>query len=404
MPFICTLLFVLFLTSPAYSLGLGESVQVSESGVVLSDGYGGPLPSSVQIAQLGSLINNGFNQEATVLAMLVQELAKKSLDTEALLKGIGEYFNGLEVLLKDLQKGGLTQKAAYDNSKDDVFGKTPFHCSDALTASALQEARKTMRTYTNAMKESRTSRGEGTQATESKAEASVSAMLFSIMAENMTSGSPDAYQVPSGASLFPFSGVINSAGAKIFQAVIHAVNSEPAPALCNVRSISGRRALELQGIKMGRIAGIQEGMQVAFDLQNPVVNGQAFSEMQREVNRDVEGSPIATENYIEGAYKDTSGGISILQAVSHQFERSRIANPDWYAKIDKGGMNEQGLLRELIKIEAWRGYVESLSLRISMVNAYNLAQLTAIMMEKHDNTRMATYIYPPGESPTGSPK
>ncbi len=390
--------------STAEALGLGETSQISPAGVMLSNGYGGPLPSSVQISQLGSLIAHGFNQETTVLAMVVQELAKKSIDTEALLKGLGEYFAALETLLKDLQKNALTQEAYYRNSQDDVFGRTPFQCSDAVTAKALQEGKKSMRSYANQMKAQRTSKGEGTQDTESRAEASVAAMLYRIMADEMTKGAPDEQRVPSSVSMFPFSGVISPEGSKIYQAVIHAVNSEPTPIIRNARSMSGRRALELQGVKMGRIAGIQEGMQVAFDLQNPVINGQAFSQMQAEVNKSVQGSALARDSYIEGAYNDASGGISILQAITHQFERSRIANPDWYAQIDHGGMNEKGLLRELIKLTAWRGYTESQQLRISMINAYNLAQLTAIMMEKHDNARLVSVVYPKGESPTQRPQ
>lgn len=392
------------LSSQATALELGESAQISPMGVVLSDGYGGPLPSSVQLVQLGSLVANGFNQETTVLGMVLQELEKKSLDTEALLKGIGEYFKGLEVLLKNLQKNALTQAAAYENSKDEMFGKTPFHCSDIVTASAMRDAKKQMRIYANTLKAHRTQNGEGTQNNEIEAENAVAAMLFEIMREQMTKGSPNDQEVPSSTSMFPFSGVINTKGSTIYQSIIQAVNSEPSPIIRNAKSFSGRRALELQGIKMGRIAGIQEGLQIAFDLQNPVINGQALSEMQAEVNRAVNGEEIAKDNYIEGATNDTSGGISILQALTHQFERARIANPDWVAKIDSGGMNEQGLLRELIKIAAWRGYMESQNLRINMVNAYNLAQLTAIMMEKHDNARMVNYVYPTGESPTAAPK
>ncbi|MBO4369586.1 MAG: hypothetical protein J5803_05760, partial [Desulfovibrio sp.] len=64
------------LVSESAALGLGEAISVSESGVVLSDGYGGPLPSAFQIAQLGACVNQGFNQEAQILALLLQELAK----------------------------------------------------------------------------------------------------------------------------------------------------------------------------------------------------------------------------------------------------------------------------------------------------------------------------------------
>ena len=117
--------------------------------------------------------------------------------------------------------------------------------------------------------------------------------------------------------------------------------------------------------------------------------------MQAQLNQDVGGKAVADDEYIEAGYQDGTGAISILQALTHQF-----ANPDWYTKIDHGGMTVQGLLRELLKIEAWRGYMETLSLRIGMVNAYNVAQQTAIMMEQHDNARIVQYVYPNGESPT----
>ena len=393
------LLCICFEAMPSHALGLGEAVQIADTGVILSDGYGGPLPSSFQISQLGALINIGFNQEASMLGMVLQELGKKSLDTEALLQGIGRYFAGLELVLKDLQKNALTQEAGYANVRDDLFGKTPFTCSDQLTATAMREGKKSMRRYTNAMKTQRTARGEGTQHTELTAEISVAAQLLEIMRQHMTKGVADEQYVPSSTSMFPFSGVISPEGVKIFQAVISAVNSEPMPAISDSQSFNGKRALELQGIKMGLIAGIQEGLQISFDLQNAVINGQPFSEMQAEVNQDVHGEKMQTEDYIEGAYNDQSGAISILQALTHQFERSRIANPDWYSKLDHGGMTEQGLLREMIKLTAWRGYMETQTLRINMVNAYNLAQITAILMEKHDNARLINYVYPNGTSP-----
>ena len=382
------------------SLGLGESVQVSPNGVILSDGYGGPLPSAEQMTQLGTVMTQGFNQETQVLALLLEELAKKSLDSEALLKGIGEYFKGLEIVLKDLQKNGLLQTQAFKQKEDQIFGQTPFSCSDKLTAEAMKDGKKNLRTYSDQMKSSRLSRGEGTQKTEVYAEAAVAEVLLKIMQEHMTSGEPDELKVPSSASMFPFSGVLNTDGGRAFQAIISAVNSEPAPTIRNAQSFAGKRALELQGIKMGRIAGIQEGLQVAFDLQNAVINGQAFSQMQQEANQEAESQTLKADEYIEGAKGDQSGAISILQALTHQFERVRIANPDWYAKIDHGGLTSEGLLRELVKIEAWRGYMETLNLRMSMINTYNLAQQTAILMERHDNARLASFVYPNGESPT----
>ena len=385
---------------PAYAIDLGQRMTVSESGVVLSDGYGGSLPSAYQISQLGTLISHGFNQETSVLALLLQELGKKSLDSEALLKGIGKYFAALELVLKDLQKNALTQQASFADVRDRLFGTTPFNCSDKLTAQAMHDARKSMRQYARELKAKRTGQGEGTQVNEVTAEASVARVLLEIMSQEMTDGHPDEEKVPSASSMFPFSGVISTDGAKVFQAVISAVNSEPMPTIRNAQSLSGRRALELQGIKMGRIAGIQEGLQIAFDLQNAVINGQAFSQMQAELNAEVQEQNLSAEDYPEGATNDTSGAISILRAISHEFETSRIASADWYQKIDHGALTEQGLLRELIKMTAWRGYIDTQNLRINMVNAYNLAQLTAIMMERHDNTRMINYVFPPGHDPT----
>ncbi|MCR4666746.1 MAG: hypothetical protein K5657_05580, partial [Desulfovibrio sp.] len=335
------------------AFGLSEAVSVSESGVYLSDGYGGPLPSSFQLAQLGAALNSGFNQQSQILALLLQELTKKSLDSEALLRGIGEYFTGLEAALKELQRIALTQKAAYSNNVEEVFGHTPFACSDKLTATAMKNAKRSMRLASNALRSEHIRNGEGTQKTEVGAEEAVARRLLSVMAGEMTGGTPDAEHVPSSISMFPFSGVMTGEGQKIFQAVIAAANSEPMPTITNTRSFSGKRALELQGIKMGRLAGIQEGMQIAFDLQQAVINGAPFSEMQLEVNRDVGGEQLNREDYIEGASSDQSGAISLLQAFTHQFERARIANPDWYAKIEHGGMTEQGLLRELIKLSAW---------------------------------------------------
>ena len=384
----------------ARAIDLGQSMSITDSGVVLSDGYGGPLPSSYQLAQLGTLISQGFNQETSVLALLLQELGKKSLDTEALLTGIGKYFAALELLLKDLQKNALTQQASYADVRERLFGTTPFSCSDKLTAHAMRDAKKSMRQYAHELKTQRTSEGEGTQASEMAAEASVARMLLAIMSQEMTQGQPDDQKVPSATSMFPFSGVISNDGAKVFQAVISAVNSEPMPTIRNAESFSGRRALELQGIKMGRIAGIQEGMQIAFDLQNAVINGQAFSQMQAELNQEVQGEALEAQDYPEGAANDTSGAISILKAISHEFETSRIASADWYRKIDHGAMTDRGLLRELIKMTAWRGYMDAQNLRINMVNAYNLAQLTAIMMERHDNARMINYVFPSGDDPT----
>ncbi|MCR5813684.1 MAG: hypothetical protein K6G15_04235 [Desulfovibrio sp.] len=396
----CLCFALTFCQIPAKALDLGQSLSVSESGVVLSDGYGGPLPSSYQLAQLGTLISHGFNQETSVLALLLQELGKKSLDSEALLTGLGKYFAALELLLKELQKNALTQEASYHDSRERLFGTTPFSCSDKLTAQAMHDAKKSMRQYTSELKRQRTSQGEGTQASEVSAEASVARLLLEIMRSEMTEGHPDEQKVPSATSLFPFSGVISSHGAKIFQAVISAVNSEPMPTIRNAESLSGRRALELQGIKMGRIAGIQEGLQIAFDLQNAVINGQAFSQMQAELNQEVQGKALAQDDYPEGAVNDQTGAISILKAISHEFETSRIASADWYQKIDHGAMTAEGLLRELIKMTAWRGYMDAQNLRINMVNAYNLAQLTAIMMERHDNARMINYVFPPGDDPT----
>ncbi|MBR4741465.1 MAG: hypothetical protein IK079_01010 [Desulfovibrio sp.] len=376
------------------AIGLGESMQVSQNSVFLSEGYGGPLPSSLQLVELGTVINHGFNQEATLLGMLLQEVTKKSLDTEALLKGIGNYHEALEILLKDLQINELTQKAAFEQKKDALFGNTPYKCSDALTAQALKEAKKSMRIYANDMKQMRLATGEGTQPTEVKAEAIVAEMLFSIMEKQMPTGHPDALKVPSSASMFPYSGVINKDGGRLYQAIISAVNSEPMPVIRDSQSFNGRRALELQGIKMGRIAGVQEGLQIAFDLQNAVINGQAFSQMQSELQKELNSADPANDEYLEGAQNDNSGAISILQALQHQFERMRIANPDWYTKIDHTGMSMEGLMRELLKIEAWRGFMETQNLRINMINAYNLAQLTGMMMERHDNSRIINYVYP----------
>ncbi|MBQ7585307.1 MAG: hypothetical protein IJU40_03560 [Desulfovibrionaceae bacterium] len=395
---LCFLVFLALLTPPLKAQGLGETVSIAPDGVFLSEGYGGPLPSSLQISQLGTLFTQGFNQASQLLGFLLEELSKKSLDSEALLKGIGEYFKAHEVLLKDLQKNYLTQLQAFKFKEDNLFGSTPFSCSDSLTAQALKEAKKSMRYYSKNLKATHASKGEGTQNTEVSAEKAVAAILLKIMQEGMSNGTIDEEKVPSSSSMFPFSGVITKDGGRAYQAIISAINSEPTPIIRHSSSFAGQRALELQGIKMGRIAGIQEGLQIAFDLQNAVINGQPFSQMQQEANAEAEAASLKNDEYIEGGANDTSVAISILQALTHQFERARLANPDWYAKIDHGSMTTQGLLRELLKIEAWRGYMETQLLRIGMVNAYNLAQQTAILMEKHDNARMINLVYPGGES------
>lgn len=337
--------------------------------------WSGQIPTTMDMA-------NAFSSLDTSLSEAIEKAKNdivKALEVQT--DVMANLFKKLAEAQAEIQKNSDATKADYESKRRLLLGRSPLDCEGKDAASAGASGKKATEKLREKMNENYAENADGTAKNEEEARESTRKVALGEELKDVA---------PRGDMLIPSDGLLKEETIRQAQAMARLITDpSPSPKVDAEGTVAGDEARTQQKIKQSRLALAVDTLNAIIAWNSPNTEASLVRVFAEKAGLDPGEIPTVNGHTSMSVFLETLGS------------KARTLNPNWHTMIADLNQNE-GLLKELIRIEALKLFVETQNHQWLQRIGGLLAIQAAVSVEG-ENGRILVNAYTPGKSPvTGS--